>query len=379
MDKITQSNHLPVKSDGVTKIVINNIIDKSFNKILFIHFVKEIIKKINNSKYTKYLPTDDEWIIKLAHKHYNNYKEKQQQEQKQNIISYKSYFDKIEEINNNNNNNKNENCCSKSEFLVDNSNALQTCSNCGFCKKYVNEPIYFRNNTLYKEQHNSFMAYPGKYKKLNRLNIWLNHNHQNKQAEIYYNDIDNICKKYKIMHKHVEEIKYVYKDYYIENNINIPKVLDKKTGKMKDKIGPSRGKIRIALYIISIIIIIRKYELYKHIKYLDLINDNNITITNFNNAIKKVKNINLIINKNIIKQINKIKKIFNIDINSNKLIEIYSKILNNLSKRKNTNNVLYCSIYILLKDKIELSFFLNHIKISPKRLSELLQLYNKII
>ena len=272
-------------------------------------------------------------------------------------------------------------CCDNVCLRVNLAEAIELCIYCGVCRDYVDEPVCFVNNSLYKENHSTFLSGGSHmFSGLKRLNIWNNHDHQNKQAEIYYKDIEMIAKKYNINNnKHVEEIKYVYKDYYIDNNLIVPNVIDKKTGKKKTKIGPSRGKIRLSLYIISIIIIIRKYDMYKHIKYLDLINDNKISISNFNNAVKKVKNINLVINKNIIKYINIVKKEFNILIDSNELIELYSKINDNLDKRTSTNNILFGAIYILIKNEVLIANFITKIKISPKKLSEILIMYNKLI
>jgi hypothetical protein len=286
---------------------------------------------------------------------------------------------------------KEKECCFYKKIIIDYESNIEICKNCGVVKKYEDKElniINFGDNSLYKKKLQTWSR-GSKYNNIKRGNLWINHIHENKIVDNYYQHINDICNKLKIKENHIIEIKYIYKSYYIDRNLN--ESYNKKKSK-RNKIEPSRGKIRIILYLIAILIILIKYKNEYNICYIkDLILNKNLyieyimmfkcskkylTIDNFNYGIKKVKNIDIFINKNIIEYKQKILDLFNINLKYNDIINVYNIIY---AKKRNTNSLLFGSIYILIKDKILITDYCKHIKISQKKIKELINLYNNKI
>lgn len=233
------------------------------------------------------------------------------------------------------------NNCKEYHIKYDYTYVRKVCINCGLIiDKFEIENLNTEEEDLNPLYNNgTHMSYNHKYKNINRLHKWKNKeeikemNANNRYTEInniiytYFKNINNITKK--ILSK---KCSYLYKDIYINNNIC------------------SRGKIRFCNYIYCIYKICLNMNI--DINIFDMLKENKLTITNFNNSLNNMED-----KYYIHKDIEKYRKIINNNYNEislNKFIEQYNIILQKSKKRFkkiNYTNIIVGTIISLINDK----------------------------
>lgn len=159
-------------------------------------------------------------------------------------------------------------CCTEPEIYFN--NEYLVCHNCGRITDYYEEidmPTYLNPKFQLKTYIGGFNR---KYRHIHRLNLWDMDYRENTANNSCY-DITRLCKKYNLNYKIVNKACYLYKYIYIKNNIT------------------SRNKIKLALYIICI----KKAASFNNEKLnlKTLLNDNNLSMANYNKAYLKIKHL----------------------------------------------------------------------------------------
>ena len=156
-------------------------------------------------------------------------------------------------------------CCYNQSLIKDYTNGSVICENCGICYtdniEYIDVPIY-KNPKFHLSTK---MSYLPKWRSIHRLHNWSNYDYQENTANKSYKDIEELGIKLGLHNKQIQKATQYYKIIYIDNNTS------------------SRNKIKKCLFL---------YCLYKASNYklniIQILNDNNLTINNFNKAMTKI-------------------------------------------------------------------------------------------
>lgn len=252
-------------------------------------------------------------------------------------------------------------CCNNQEILIiDNTNV---CENCGLV---IDDNLYENmDNEKFKNVYNPKFAlstkieYKSKYKSLYRLQKWTSYDYKENTANNSYNEIKKIGKIFNIETTILDNACCLYNDIYMKQQIS------------------SRNKIKRSIYIYCIYKSCLLKNIYD-IDLLEMIEKNNLTIDNFNNAIIKLNDKNYLIHKDIKKFIKLTKEHYDIDLTSYDIIKNYNVYLNKNTKKINKNSLLIYIFYIKIKPK-NIKNFIDIFGMSRLTLTKIInKLYNEL-
>ena len=206
------------------------------------------------------------------------------------------------------------------------------CVNCGTCMD-LTDIIIKRQFLNPRYQLTTSIGGGGKYKNVRRLHTWANYDYRENMANRNYKEMRDMGYKLNLHQKIMDNACYIYKGIYINKNVS------------------SRNKIKRSLYVYCIYRSCMDYK--KSINIIDLLNENELSIDNYNKAISKVEDENkLFLNVNMIDKMKIATDNWDIDFTLMDLITLYNKNIR-ISKgnklKLNNNSILIGSIYVLLK------------------------------
>lgn len=247
------------------------------------------------------------------------------------------YFEKLNEYNEKEKEEiKEEDCCDNKQIIIDISNNIEICSNCGNTENYhelIQENAITQINPYYRLT--SIIAYSHKYKHLNRLQKWSNYSYKENTVMKSYKDIRELGLKIKLNNDIISKAIRLYKDIYINEKIS------------------TRNKIKQSLYIYCLFYYSFNNNFFN---IFEVLKDNNLSIINFNKAISRSNMNKFFLHPNMIKYIELIKIKYNKLFKLKDIIIKYNQLL--LENNKfNTNSVLILVFYKLLNIKNNDDFF----------------------
>ncbi len=250
-------------------------------------------------------------------------------------MDYSIFFKKLNNYNEEQKEIKEE-CCDNKKIIIDISNNIAICENCGNTEIYhefIQENYLTQTNPHYKLT--SIIPYSNKFKSLNRIQKWNNYSYQENTALISYKEIRKIGLELKLSNEIINNAIQLYKYFYINENIS------------------TRNKIKKSLYIYCIFY----YSFEKNFfNIFEVLKKYNLNVSNFNKAILRTTLKKFLLQQNMEKYINIIKKKYKIEYELKKIILLYNEYLKKNIKF-NSNTILILVFYDLLKIKNKNEFF----------------------
>lgn len=224
-------------------------------------------------------------------------------------------------------------CCNNQQILImDNTNV---CENCGMViDKEIYENLDNEKFMVYNPKFalSTKIEYKNKYRKLCRLQQWASYDYKENTANNSYNEIKKIGNIFNIETTILDNACCLYNDIYMKQQIS------------------SRNKIKRSIYIYCIYKSCLLKNIYD-IDLLEMIEKNNLTIDNFNNAVIKLNDKNYLIHKDMKKYINNAKKDYDITLTSYEIVKEYNEYINKNTKKINKNSLLIYIFYNKIKPK----------------------------
>ena len=227
-------------------------------------------------------------------------------------------------------------CCPDKKIIIDESNNIEICKNCGNTEIYqelIQENYLTQTNPYYRLT--SIIPYSYRHRNIYRLQKWNNYSYKENTAIKSYNDIREFGLKIGLSNDIINNAIQLYKHFYYEKEIS------------------TRNKIKRSLYIYCLFYYSFEDNFFNIFKVLE---DNNLSIKNFNKAIIRTDINKYFLQQNMEKYIDLIQKNYQKQFKLKDIIIKYNFLLKKNNKF-NTNSILILVFFKLLNIKDNEKFF----------------------